>query len=232
MALVLVFFVKMILHLTVFLTFLQFTFETIFTDAAARGDLATVEEMITQNLFSVDDIAYEESRTALFFAAENGHLEVVNFLIRNKANVNLTDDFRHTPLFVSAGEGNVEVVKSLISNNAMVDRCDYHGFTSLMHASLGGHTEVVKILLLNKAELEREAFGHTALKFAVTNEYPDVVDFLLSSGANPLKVQDNEIVQKFFKKMEFFDFSSFAKNLPHTDGSLVEIIEETVKSAI
>jgi ankyrin repeat protein len=132
----------MLLSFTVFLTLFRATFASKLTDAAARGDLAAVEEMITQNLFSVDDIDDddEESRTALIFAAVNGHPEVVNFLIRNKANVN---------------------------------HGDHHDFTPLMEASLRGHAEVVKILLLNKAELERLAFGGTALQFAVDKGYPD-----------------------------------------------------------
>ncbi len=178
------------------------TFASKLTDAAARGDLAAVEEMITQNHLSVDDIDddADQGRTALFFAAENGHTKVVNFLIRNNANPNRTDDTRETPLFLAARKGHVEVVESLISSNAVVDRGDYYNFTPLMEASLGGHAKVLKLLLLNKAELERRAFGHTALKFAVAKGDPEVVDFLLSSGADSTKVKNNEIVKRFYEK--------------------------------
>ena len=39
-----------------------------------------------------------DARTALHLAASNGHLEIVNFLIKNGINLNSEDKFGGTPL--------------------------------------------------------------------------------------------------------------------------------------
>lgn len=66
-------------------------------DAAQNGDLRMVKALIKRNpnlVFSKDD----RGATPLFWAAFYGHLDVVEFLLANGADVNARDDHGETPL--------------------------------------------------------------------------------------------------------------------------------------
>ncbi|CAB3986115.1 ankyrin repeat domain-containing 29, partial [Paramuricea clavata] len=56
-------------------------------------------------------------KTALFFAAQAGHLSVVQELLRNGASVDYSNNMKETAtsLFIASQSGYVDVVRELIS---------------------------------------------------------------------------------------------------------------------
>ena len=48
---------------------------------------------------------------------ENGHLEVVKYLVENKANIHAKNDYA---LRLASGNGHLEVVKYLVENGANI----------------------------------------------------------------------------------------------------------------
>ncbi|MEP1096078.1 MAG: ankyrin repeat domain-containing protein [Cyclobacteriaceae bacterium] len=123
----------------------------------------------------------------LLFAVEAGHTEIVQILIDNKFDVNVASIKNGTfPLQRAASNGFDEIVNILIMNGADVDQQDTERrATALMFASVNGHESVVKLLLSNDALINvRGTRGESALFLAVSAQHIDVVELLLSYGAN------------------------------------------------
>ena len=81
------------------------------------------------------------SSTMLHAAALGGHVDVVNFLIDNGANISTVNGVHLTALQIAAEKGHVEVVKTLFEAGAVPDQ------TALHHAAANNKLEVVKYLL-------------------------------------------------------------------------------------
>ena len=81
------------------------------------------------------------SYTMLHAAALGGHVEVVNFLIDNGANISTVNGVHLTALQIAAEKGHLEVVKTLFEAGAVPDQ------TALHHAAANNRLEVVTYLL-------------------------------------------------------------------------------------
>lgn len=148
--------------------------------------------------------------TPLMEAAQEGHLELVQLLIKAGADVNkfytaLITNGQNTnqnitscesALSLACENGHTDVVASLIKAGAEPDRADPDkGYTPLMKASRSGQLCTVQYLVnncmvdVNRATKNNES---TALSLACSNGHMQVIEFLLQSGANPLYVlKDN-----------------------------------------
>src|SRR5690348_9154882 len=85
--------------------------------AAKKGDAAETERLLAAG---ADVNAHTDyGVTALFYAAEKGHLDVVRTLIAHKADVNVTDTFyKSTPLRMAAGNRHAGIVRELLEHGA------------------------------------------------------------------------------------------------------------------
>ena len=100
--------------------------------------------------------------TALMWASQKGHLEIVRFLVKcGGINVNAaraTDGM--TALMWASVNGNLEMVRCLVERegvNVNAARTS-NGWTALMAASAQGHLAVVSLLLQHGAD--RHALSH------------------------------------------------------------------------
>ena len=59
--------------------------------------------------------------TPLHWAAQNGHLSVVDYLVNNKAEINSKSEKNWTPLHISAINGYIHVVKYLVNKKADIN---------------------------------------------------------------------------------------------------------------
>ena len=85
--------------------------------------------------------------TALYCAAERGHVALVNMLIKSGATVNLAKENGCTPLFIASQNGKLEVVKALIEAEAKVNQATEDGATPIYTASQKDHPLVVQVLI-------------------------------------------------------------------------------------
>jgi len=60
-------------------------------------------------------------RTALHYAAWNGHSELVSILLSQNANVNAQDSEGTTALHLACMDGHVAVIQCLLGNRARID---------------------------------------------------------------------------------------------------------------
>jgi len=196
-----------------FLSLLRFTFEVFHQlprviQAAKNGDHATVREILQTDLPPISII-----NDALISASSEGHFDVVTILVDEAgANVNATDDHnRNTPLNWAADQGHVDIVRFLIEKKVDVNHVDTHGRTALMMASLvglgtaeniGDYFEIVKILIENKADVNKvDQYGDTALSLAVEQQSAEVVELLVSAGADTSSFAESELVNEVIRKL-------------------------------
>ena len=88
------------------------------------------------HLFNISEYRTKaDEMTALMLAAIGGHTETAALLIKNHADVNVTDKDGNTALICAADRGHTEIVALLINNHADVNVTDNGGRTALMWAA-------------------------------------------------------------------------------------------------
>ena len=149
----------------------------------------------------------------LHSAAWGRNMEVFELLLEDGADVDARTDEGETPGMTAALRGEKEMLEILFALSADPHAKDIHGSNMLDLAAAGGHKEIVqllsemgvdlnhplhvaaglgdlkrvKVLLQNGYEVnQKDAFGATPLLISVVSGKTDVVEFLLSAGADPL----------------------------------------------
>jgi ankyrin repeat protein len=91
--------------------------------------------------------------TPLYAAARNGHLEIVQALLKAGASVNKANHLGETPLYIAAENGHVKIVRTLIEAGADVNVPDNKGLTPLQAARTyqpqaegGDYKEIIDVL--------------------------------------------------------------------------------------
>lgn len=85
-------------------------------EATKEGKIADIKKLIKMGV-SIDQQS-EDKSTPLLYAVEENNDEMVNFLIENKAGVNIPNELGVTPLHASAAAGNELLTCILIEANA------------------------------------------------------------------------------------------------------------------
>jgi uncharacterized protein len=126
-----------------------------------------------------------EMSRALPFAAERGHIEIVQLLLSAGAlpeSVHCLYDMK--ALHSAIGSGHTEIVQLILSAGADVNACRVDGMPALVLAAYNGYLQIVKDLLRAGATLEsRDSDERTALHAAATNGHLRVVQFLVGARA-------------------------------------------------
>jgi ankyrin repeat protein len=120
----------------------------------------------------------------LHLAVQRDRLDLVDFLIEQGANVNITDYYEATPLHSAACEGTVEIARRLIAENVLVNVVNKFNSTPLHTPDL--LPEMLELLLDAGADPNaRDAAGWTPLHCVFMSEYSKSALKLLEKGANP-----------------------------------------------
>ncbi len=117
-----------------------------------------------------------DGRTALMYAAFNGHTDCVRWLLERGAAVGTCENLGRTALmFASTGPfpETVELLLEFASNPHDAD--EYEGWTPLMFAAGEGQIEVVRVLLENGANpFATDKDGDVAADHAAKTHHPEV----------------------------------------------------------
>ncbi|KAL7286755.1 hypothetical protein TKK_0018900 [Trichogramma kaykai] len=192
-------------------------------EASREGHEEMVALLLSQGA-NINAQTEETQETALTLACCGGFLEVVDFLVKAGADIELGAS---TPLMEASQEGHLDIVRYLLELNANVHAQTQTGDTALTYACENGHTDVAELLLGYGADLEHESEGgrtplmkacraghlctvqflvnqhanvnrqttsndHTSLSLACAGGHLSVVELLLSEAANPShRLKDN-----------------------------------------
>nr|AUS89399.1 ankyrin repeat family protein [Sesuvium portulacastrum] len=173
--------------------------------AAQRGDLAALKQILGGDINSqigdslsgaefeveaaevralVVNEVNELGETALFTAAEKGHLDVVKELLKYANKETLTQKNRSgfDPLHVAANQGHLAIVRVLLNHDpGLIKTIGPSNATPLISAATKGHTAIVNELLSRDRSLVDlcKSNGKNPLHFAVRQGHVDIVRALL-----------------------------------------------------
>ena len=138
-------------------------------------------------------------RTALMLACE-GHLEVVQLLLKANANPNLREAQGITALIIATRQGFSDIVQQLLEYGADPNIGDNNGCTAIHYIMMLNDTETpqsYKTIMSDKLEILqllivsgisvniKNGYGMTALMMASSVGFTEAVKLLLHAGADP-----------------------------------------------
>ena len=161
---------------------------------AEAGNLEKLHDLLGRG---VDvNVKSGHGNTALAWASNSGHLEVVRALLNDEGvDVNIKDDAGATALYYASYMGHVEVVRALLNHEGVdVNIMDYDGCTALILAIEKGHLEVVRALLKHEAvDVNiKDCDGTTALISACLGGHSEVVSALLNHHRVDVNIKNND----------------------------------------
>jgi len=159
--------------------------------AVRQGDAAAVKALLDKGVDVNTKFRYDA--TALSYASDRGHLEVVKLLIERKADVNVKDTFYGaTPLIWAAQKGHAEIVRALLERGAE-GKDD-----ALMMGAGAGQTALVKVVLDQKGEFKAETLSN-AYAAAERGKHAGIVELLKTAGAVPPPKADFQVDEETLK---------------------------------
>ncbi len=147
--------------------------------AARTGDADEIRRLLATG---VDVNSKNRYRlTALYYAADRGHVDVVRTLLDAGAETEIPNEpfYRLHPLIMAVRKNHVEVTRLLLQNGA---NCG--SWTAMWPASLN-HTEVVKVLVELRPDVFKENDMNQLAGIAKGNDNKELLDFLVAKGAKP-----------------------------------------------
>uniref|UniRef100_A0A182J119 RING-type E3 ubiquitin transferase n=1 Tax=Anopheles atroparvus TaxID=41427 RepID=A0A182J119_ANOAO len=179
--------------------------------AAANGDVAKVEEFLagsagnqnggpstssssseSQSVVKVDVNGVFAGHTALQAASQNGHLEVIQVLLRYPADVEIEDKDGDRAVHHAAFGDEPSVMGLLAKAGADLNARNKRRQTALHIAVNKGHFNVVKTLLeLSCHPSLQDSEGDTPLHDAISKEHDNMLSLLLDYGADITLTNNN-----------------------------------------
>lgn len=122
--------------------------------AAFDGDLPTVKMLVLDKKASVN----KQGWAPIHYAATNGHLQIVEFLLAHGARVNAFSPSETTPLMMAIGSGNEQLIKYLLDNGADLSLRNHEGYTAIDVAQLFGKDDIRDGLKSRWVKLYKEPY--------------------------------------------------------------------------
>ncbi|EPB80909.1 ankyrin repeat protein [Ancylostoma ceylanicum] len=154
---------------------------------AAINNRLHVAELLLRRRANVNAVGGVLASTPLHWAARQGHVLMVAFLVTNGAQVEKRDVEGFTPLHVAAQFGATPVVGYLIARGQSVDAPDESRITPAMWAAAKcPHVDPLQLLITLGADVNKAdaAYHNTPLHWAATNGNVTAVNTLLKADCD------------------------------------------------
>lgn len=154
---------------------------------ACVGDLNAIHDcMSSEGYYNVDQTD-KQGRTALHWAVERGHVQVVEALVTTyHASLDILTKDSESPLMFAVLAQRIDLVRQLLTYGAYPQHTNKEGASALHLACAQGSLDIVHELIAHGAWLELEdAEGESPLFYAIRESHPECVRILLQAGARP-----------------------------------------------
>ena len=144
--------------------------------ACFRGEVAVVRVLLNAGI-CVNNTDHETKDTPLMLAIRRNNLDLIDLLIKRKADVNAACEHGETPLLYACRFGNYCTIAMLIDAKVDVNKKNNDGQTPLMYASECGHPRIVEKLIFHGADVdETDVNGKTAFDYARSDDVTNVLN--------------------------------------------------------
>lgn len=157
--------------------------------AAKTGDTNTVLTLLSNRTA----LNCAKKATAIYFAAQYSHIDIVNILLKNGAEIPLESP---SPFGVAIMTGRLDIVK-LLARHLISCSINFHknckDYSPLLLAAEYNHCDVTEYLLSVGADVNQVTKkNESALLYAVTHNNLAMTTLLLKHGANPNIARDSD----------------------------------------
>ncbi|CAG2194354.1 unnamed protein product [Mytilus edulis] len=135
-------------------------------------------------------LVLQDDYTPLLFAVQEGHIEIVKYLVTAQCDREAKTKDSFTPLLIAVQYGHIEIVKYLVTAQCDIESRTKDGATPLLFAVQEGHIDIVKYLVTAQCDIEtRDKNGRTALHVADQCGHLEITKVLIEEvGMSPLDV--------------------------------------------
>ena len=150
----------------------------------------------------VNDAATVDGLTALHYAAQNGSLDIIKYLVEHGADISAQDNEQSRSVIHFAAEnGDIECIKYLTEHEADLLDKDVNGATPLHYAAMANNLEAVKYFVTKKLDYTaKDDRGWTAMHYAANGGALDVMKYLLAKGLNINELNERKRTPLFFAR--------------------------------
>lgn len=153
------------------------------------GDFEAVQKLLDEgtNL----DLRDGDGMTLLMTASSNGYTDIVRLLLEKGADPNILDSHGWTALELACG-GIIpikagafkKIVSMLIEKGANINHnCNGWGTSLMFQSIMGNYTNVETLLNYGANPNIQNKRGYTAINYASSKGYSDIVNLLIENGA-------------------------------------------------
>jgi hypothetical protein len=161
--------------------------------AVQYGDLSYVEKAVEKHKFSSDTVDHDGC-SLLHWAAINARLEIIQYLVHKRANVNIVGgDNGEIPLQWAARQTHcAKIIDFFLAENANIHHKSVFGYDSLFLAVQAGNLHIVYLLLHHGANPNTTDLNQdTPLLWILKNkpgECIELIRILIKFGADPATI--------------------------------------------
>lgn len=136
----------------------------------------------------------KEGRSSFYVACENGHIDMVRYLMKFHHDINSENAEKTTALSAACLNCHIEVAKLLLDNDANINKTNNSNQSTLYFACLNGNVKLVQRLLYDEYNVDitiRDTVGSSALDVACKAGHTDIVKTLIAFGMDVNQKQNN-----------------------------------------
>ena len=176
-------------------------------DACAEKSTFMVKTLVRLGA-DVNNQSAEDRKTALHIAAREDCVDIADFLLSKKADIDSIDLQGNTPLFLACSSG---MVKVLLAHRAEVNIQNLLGVTPLMKAVSNADINSVEMLILAGSDLKtKNDNGTTARDIAIAERLG--LEFYIDSFQANIAEKDNNVLAEYTTDLESADIEKTVLN--------------------
>ncbi|ETW53064.1 hypothetical protein PFUGPA_04690 [Plasmodium falciparum Palo Alto/Uganda] len=159
-----------------------------FIQAAKLERLNILKYLYSVKKEIINQLDAENVLSPIHVAAEEGHVEVLKFLLENEVNINLTNKYHQNALHIACLENQEKIVHYLLSHNIDINCKDNINGECPLMICIRTRNENLALLILNEGKNINynltNIHGETSLIYSIFYGLYDVADILMKRGAD------------------------------------------------